>query len=60
MTLHVTHAYMGRFVVHPNLLEPFIAFSRGQRMTDEQKSAVRKAFTNKKFLLPPEPRVILG
>ena len=41
---------MGRFVVHSDLLEPFIAFSRGQGMMDEQEASVRKAFTNKNFL----------
>ena len=59
-TLHVPHAYLGRFVVHPDLLEPFITFFRGRGMTDEQESTVRKAFAAKKFLLPPQPSVMMG
>ena len=45
--LHVPAAYLGRFIVHPNLLETFIAFSQFGGMTDAQEVTVRKAFTNK-------------
>ena len=58
--LHVPNALLGRFVVHPDLLEPFIAFTRGRGTTDEQEVSVRKAFTEKRFLLPPKPKVIMG
>ena len=58
--LHVPNALLGRFVVHPDLLEPFIAFSRGRGMTDEQEVSVRKAFTEKKFSLPPKHQVMMG
>ena len=58
--LDVSNALLGRFVVHPDLLEPFIAFSRGRGMTDEQEVSVRKAFTEKKFSLPPKPQVMMG
>ena len=44
------NALLGRFVVHPDLLEPFIVFSPGSGMTDEQEVSVRKAFTEKRFL----------
>ena len=58
--LNVSNAMLGRFLVHPDLLEPFIAFSRGRGMTDEQEVSVRKAFTEKKFSLPPKPQVMMG
>ena len=59
-TLHVPNVYPGEFVAHPDLLEPFIAFSRGRGMTDEQEVTVRKAFADNKFLLQPQPRVMMG
>ena len=49
--LPVPNALLGRFVVHPDLLESFIAFSRGRRMTDEQEVSVRKAFTGNKLFI---------
>ena len=58
--LHIPNAYLGRFLIHPDLVEPFIAFSWGQGMTDEQEVSVRKAFADKKFLLPPQPWVMMG
>ena len=45
--LDVPNALLGGLVVHPDLLEPFIAVSRGRWMTDEQEVSVRKAFTEK-------------
>ena len=59
-TLHVPNAYLGRFVVHRDLLESFIAFSRGCRLTDEQEVSVIKAFADKKVLIPPQPQVMMG
>ena len=35
--LHVPHTFLGRFEVHPDILEPFIAFTRDRGMTDEQE-----------------------
>ena len=58
--LDVSNAMLGRFLVHPDLLQPFIALSRGRGMTDEQEISVRKAFTEKKFSLPPKPQVMMG
>ena len=59
-TLHVPATYLGRPVVHPDLLETFITFSRGQGMTDELEAAVRKAFANKNILVPPELWLMIG
>ena len=58
--LDVSNAMLERFAVHPDLLEPFISFSQGCGMTDEQEISVRKAFTEKKFSLPPKPQVMMG
>mgnify|MGYP001794781039 FL=1 len=58
-TTCVPHAYMGRFVIHPDLLEPFIKFSRGRGLTDQQEASVRNAFADKKFLLPSQPRMMM-
>ena len=58
--LDVSSGMLGRFLVHPDLLESFIAFSRGCGMTDEQEVSVRKAFAERKFSLPPEPQVKMG
>ena len=58
--LNVSSGMLGRFLVHPDLLESFIAFSRGRGMTDEQEVSVRKAFAERKFSLPPEPQVVMG
>ena len=58
--LNVSSGMLGRFLVHPDLLEYFIAFSRGRGMTDEQEGSVRKAFAERKFSLPPEPQVVMG
>ena len=35
--LHGPNTFLGRFEVHPDILEPFIAFSRDRGMTDEQE-----------------------
>ena len=58
--LDVSNALLGSFVVHPDMREPFIAFSQGCGMTDEQEVFMRKAFTEKKFLLPAKPQVMMG
>ena len=58
--LDVSNALLERFVVHPDMREPFIAFSRGRGMTDEQEVSMRKTFAEKKFLLPAKPQVMIG
>mgnify|MGYP001801864372 CR=1 FL=1 len=58
--LRVPSLFLGRFVVHPDLLKSLIAFSRGCRITDEQEVSVRTAFADKKILLPPQPQVMMG
>ena len=55
--LDVSSGMLGRFLVHPDLLESFIAFSRGRGMTDGQEVSVKKAFAERDFSLPPEPQV---
>ena len=55
--LDVSSGMLGRFLVYPDLLESFVAFSRGRGMRDEQEVSVKKAFAERKFSLPPEPQV---
>ena len=49
------HAYLGRFVIHPNLLEPFIKFSRGRGMTDRRQTSERRLLT-RNFQVHLSPR----